>query len=191
MHLEGRVEYATALLNIANAYRAFGLHEESLNLHQEVEENYKKHLAPGDFAYASLYNNWSLLYQEMGDFESAKEKLMQALSVVDLYPEAVIQQATTRTNLAATLIQLGSKEDYEDAVSYLKEALLVYEKDGGRDFHYGAALVAMGDAQFYQHSYETAAKYYKRGMEELEKHVGMTDNYQRVKEKYQCVLKNQ
>ena len=191
MQLEGRVEYATSLLNIANAYRAFGLHEESLNLHEEVEKTYKKYLDSKDFSYASLYNNWSLLYQEMGDFKSAKEKLEKALSIVDLYPEAMIPQATTRTNLAVTLLQLGTKEDYRDAISYLEEALEVFEKEGGKDFHYGAALVAMGDAKAYIQSFKEAAQYYKRGMEELEKHVGRTQNYDRVREKYENVITKQ
>ena len=191
MKLEGRVEYATSLLNIANAYRAFGLHEESLNLHEEVEKTYKKYLDSKDFSYASLYNNWSLLYQEMGDFKSAKEKLKKSLSIVDLYPEAMIPQATTRTNLAVTLLQLGTKEDYRDAISYLEEALEVFEKEGGKDFHYGAALVAMGDAKAYIQSFKEAAQYYKRGMEELEKHVGRTQNYDRVREKYENVITKQ
>ncbi|MBQ3514037.1 MAG: DUF4125 family protein [Lachnospiraceae bacterium] len=191
MQLEGRLEYATALLNIANAYRAFGLFEESLKFHREVEETYKKNLRAGDFAYASLYNNWSLLYQELGDFASAKEKLMQALDIVDLYPDAKIQQATTRTNLAVTLLQLGGKEDYDHAVLYLKEALEVFEADGGKDFHYGAALVAMGDAKVCQGLFQDAAWYYKRGMEELEKHVGKTENYDRVKEKYENAVVKQ
>ena len=163
MKLEGRVEYATSLLNIANAYRAFGLHEESLKLHKEVEEIYKKNLDSKNFSYASLYNNWSLLYQEMGDFKSAKEKLLQALSVVDLYPEAGIQQATTRTNLAVTLLQLGTKEDYLNAVLYLEKALEVFEQDGGKDFHYGAALVAMGDAKACQGLFQEAAWFISEG----------------------------
>ena len=68
MKLEGRIDYATSLLNVANAYRAFGLFEESLRLYEIVEETYKLQVAPTDFMYASLYNNWSLLYQEMEDY---------------------------------------------------------------------------------------------------------------------------
>lgn len=191
MQLEGRVEYATALLNIANVYRAFGRHEESLKLHYKVEEIYKKNLKSENVSYAGLYNNWSLLYQEMGDFIHAKEKLIKALSIIDLYPDAKIKQATTRTNLAVTLLQIGGKEDYDNAVLYLKKALEIFEADGGRDFHYGAALVAMGDAKAYLYSYHEAAEYYKRGMEELEKHVGKTENYDRVREKYEYACKRQ
>ena len=146
MNLRGTVEYATALLNIANAYRAFGLFEESLHLYEIVQNTYKGKVDPEDFMYASLYNNWSLLYQEMEDYVAAKGMLLKALAIADAYEDAVIPQATTKTNLAATLIQIGTEESYNEAVSYLQEALAVFEKDGGKDFHYGAALVTMGDA---------------------------------------------
>jgi len=191
IQLQGRVEYATSLLNIANAYRAFGLCDESVDLYQQVYENYKVNVEPNAFAYASLYNNWSLVYQELEDFEKAKELLLKALAVVDLYEEAVIPQANTRTNLAATLLQMGTDEAYEEAMQYLSEALEVYERDGGKDFHYGAALVAMGDAYFSKKNYDEAAQYYQRGMGEIEKHVGKTDNYARVLEKYEMCCKRE
>ncbi len=189
MQLEGRIDYATSLLNVANAYRQFGLFKESLDLYRIVETTYKGQVSQNDFMYASLYNNWSLLYQEMGDFEAARDMLKKALVIADSYEEAVIPQATTRTNLAATLLQIRTKEAYQEAVFYLQEALAVFEKDGGRDFHYGAALVAMGDAYCFQKEYEKAVPYYEKGLAELEKHVGKTDNYARVMEKYQFAKK--
>lgn len=185
LDLQGRVDYATSLLNIANAYRAFGLWKESVAFYEEVYDIYKANLEPNSFSYASLYNNWSLVYQEMENYEKAKELLLKALAVVDLYENAVIPQANTRTNLAATLIQIGTQEAYTEAMQYLQEALEVYERDGGRDFHYGAALVAMGDAYFSKKEYEKASEYYNRGMGEIEQHVGKTDNYIRVQEKYE------
>ena len=188
MKLEGRIDYATSLLNVANAYRAFGLFEESLRLYEIVEEAYKKQVAPTDFMYASLYNNWSLLYQEMQEYESARDMLLKALVIADSYEDAVIPQATTRANLAATLLQIGTDEAYEQAIQYLKEALEVHEKDGGGDFHYGAVLVAMGDAYSFKKDFTNAAEYYKQGLREIDKHVGRTDNYARVEEKLSFVV---
>lgn len=187
LKLEGRIDYATSLLNVANAYRAFGLFEESLHLYEIVETTYQKQVESNDFMYASLYNNWSLLYQEMQDYESARDMLLKALVIADSYKEAVIPQATTRANLAATLLQLGTDEDYEQAMEYLKEALAVHEKVGGSDFHYGAVLVAMGDAYSFKQDYVNAAVYYEKGLVEIEKHVGRTDNYARVEEKLNYV----
>ncbi len=188
INLQGRVEYATSLLNIANAYRAFGLCKESINLYEEVYANYQMNVKLGSFDYASLFNNWSLVYQEIGDFEKARELLMKALEVVDLYEEALIPQANTRTNLAVTLLQLQDEKAYSEAMKYLSQALAIYEKDGGKDFHYGAALVAMGDAHMRKKEYDTASKYYARGMEEVKHHVGETDNYSRIEEKYQYCI---
>ena len=187
LKLEGRIDYATSLLNVANAYRAFGLFKESLQLYGIVEETYQSQVAPTDFMYASLYNNWSLLYQEMQDYISARDMLLKALAIADSYEDAVIPQATTRANLAATLLQIGTDEAYEQAIGYLKEALAVHEKDGGKDFHYGAVLVAMGDAYCFKKDYTNAASYYEKGLAEIEKHVGKTDNYTRVLEKYESV----
>lgn len=184
MKLEGSIEYATSLLNIANAYRAFGLLEESLELFGCVEQIYKDKLDAKDFRYANLYNNWGLAYQEIEDYEKAKEVLRKALAVVDSYEEAVIPQATTRTNLAATLLQLGTEEDYKEAITYLQHALHIHEENGGQDFHYGATLVAMGDAYCFQKDFSKAAKSYEAGLREIEKHTGKNDNYIRVLEKY-------
>ena len=185
LDLQGRVDYATSLLNIANAYRAFGLWEESIAFYEEVEGIYTENLEPTSFSYASLYNNWSLVYQEMKSYVKAKDLLLKALAIVDLYENAVIPQANTRTNLAATLIQIGTPNAYEEAMKYLQEALEVYEADDGKDFHYGAALVAMGDAYFSKKEYEKASECYARGMDEIEGHVGKTDNYVRVQDKYE------
>ncbi len=187
MKLEGRIDYATSLLNIANAYRAFGLFRESLQLYQTVEEIYLNQIPENDFMYASLYNNWSLLYQETEEFEKAKEMLVKALVIADYYEDAIIPQATTRTNLAATLLQIGTEEAYQEAVKYLQEALSVHEKNGGKDFHYGAVLTAMGDAYSWKEDFEKAAEYYEKSLLEIEKHVGKTDNYERVLEKYSYV----
>lgn len=185
MGLEGSVEYATSLLNIANAYRAFDMAKEAIEIFGNVLQIYQQKLSPNDFNYASLYNNWSLAYQEIGDYENAKEMLLKALAIVNTYEEAIIPQAITRTNLAASLLQMGTEKAYEEAIGYLREALDIFEKDGGRDFHYGAALVAMGDAYSYKEEFDKAAKYYLSGLKEIEKHVGRTDNYYRVLEKYE------
>ena len=188
MKLEGTIPYATSLLNIANAFRAFDLHKEAVRLFEKVEEIYGNHISKEDFMYASLYNNWALAYQESGEYDKAAEMLRKALKIVDLYKDAIIPQATTRTNLASSLLAIGTENAYQEAVEHLSQALAIFEKDGGKDFHYGAALVAMGDAYSYKENYRKAAEYYKAGMAEVEKHTGKNDNYARVQEKYDFAL---
>ncbi|MDE6714445.1 MAG: DUF4125 family protein [Lachnospiraceae bacterium] len=193
MGLEGSVEYATSLLNVANAYRAFGKWEDSLTLYQQTQAIYKKKLSAGEFNYASLYNNWSLLYQEMQDFDNARIMLEKALEVVSGYPDAVMPIATTHCNLAVTLLRLyqekQAKEIYSQAVAHLKKALEIHERDGGQDMHYSGVLSAMGDALYLGRRYGEAAEYYAKAMKELEKHVGRTEAYDRVAENYAAAIK--
>ncbi len=188
MELQGRVEWATALLNIANAYRAFGLWEQSLALYEQVHETYLRNVPENDFSYASLFNNWSLLYQEMEEYEKAAEVLRKALDIVDLYKEAVIPQATTRVNLATTLLRLENPEAHKEARELAQEALRIFEAGHEQDFHYNAALVAMGDVWAEEQDFEQAVSFYGKGLRELEKHVGRNENFMRVFEKYQYAL---
>lgn len=193
MGLEGSVEYATSLLNVANAHRAFGKWEDSLDLYQQTQAIYQKKLPVGEFNYASLYNNWSLLYQEMQDFDNARIMLEKALEVVSGYPDAVMPIATTHCNLAVTLLRLyqekQAKEIYTQAIEHLKKALEIHERDGGQDMHYSGVLSAMGDALYLERRYGEAAEYYDKAMKELEKHVGRTEAYDRVAENYAAAVK--
>lgn len=193
MGLEGSVEYATSLLNVANAYRAFGKWEDSLDLYQQTQAIYQKKLPAGEFNYASLYNNWSLLYQEMQDFDNARIMLEKALEVVSGYPDAVMPIATTHCNLAVTLLHLyqkkQQKEIYDQAIEHLKKALEIHERDGGQDMHYSGVLAAMGDALYLDRRYGEAAEYYAKAMKELEKHVGRTEAYDRVAENYRAAVR--
>lgn len=190
MKLGESYEYATALLNIANAYRAFGKLNESVAFFSQVEQIYKRLLPENDFGYANLYNNWGLTYQELKDYKKAKETLLKALRIVDAHEKALIPQATTRTNLVATLMQMGTAEACEEAEGYLERALEIHEANGGQDFHYGATLVAMGDVCMFKKDYEKATKSYKAGLEEIEKHTGKNDNYDRVLDKYNYAKKH-
>lgn len=196
LNLGDTLEYATSLINVANAYRAFGFLDKAMDAFHTVELIYKAKLPIGEFNYASLYNNWSLLYQELGDFKGAYAMQKKALSVVDMHEKALIQQATTRCNLALTLLRMSDNADgsetsqyYEEAIRYLKESLDIFEADGGRDFHYSAALSAMGDALYIKGKYDEAAGYYAKALHEIDKHIGKNDSYFRVEENYKLALK--
>jgi hypothetical protein len=63
MKLEGSVEYATALLNIANAYRAFDLLKTSLELFEQVE---RMQFEDAQFYVPSRYDE--VLTQCYGDY---------------------------------------------------------------------------------------------------------------------------
>ena len=94
MGIEGTVDYATSL-QIANAHRAAGLLQESLDFYQQAFQIYKENIPMDDYRFASLNNNIALLYQEMGDFEKAVEHLKKALAIIKEIEGAEIEVATT------------------------------------------------------------------------------------------------
>lgn len=173
--LKGTVAYATTLLNVANACRAAGLLRESMTYYQEVKLIYEKNLAPTDFRYASLYNNMSLLFQEMGDFESACDCLERALGIASRYEDARIEVAVTYTNLAASQLKLGR---YQEAIDNLQKAFSIFEMDEDKDYHYSGALSAMGEAQYLAGNLEESARYYKLALNEIERNVGKSKAYE-------------
>ena len=175
MGLKGTVSYATTLLNVANAYRAAGLLRESMAAYQNVKTIYEGNLAYNDFRYASLYNNMSLLFQEMGDYESACDCLERALGIATQYNNARIEVAVTYTNLAASQLKLGR---YEEAIDNLNRAFSLFEMDEERDYHYSGALSAMGEAQYMAGNLEESARYYKLALNEIERNMGKNKAYE-------------
>ncbi|MBR4084095.1 MAG: DUF4125 family protein [Lachnospiraceae bacterium] len=177
--LEGSLHHGTTLLNIANAYRAGGRLEDSLEKYGQVAEIYKELLAEDDMLWASLHNNSSLLYQEMGRFDLAKEALLKALEIVVKKKDTIFEQAVTYTNLANTCLQLGQGEE---AKQYFTGAILLFEKYDIRDTHYCAALSSLGTYYFQKKEYEMAQEYFVKAMEGIEAHLGRNEYYYRMQE---------
>lgn len=178
MGLEGTVPYATTLLNVANAYRACGRLEESLDYYGQVKAVYDRALAPDSMLVASLHNNISLLYQELGDFGRAKESLLQALKIVEPKGEPY-EIAVTHANLAGTCVRLGENKE---AASHAGKALEIFRERGVTDSHYGAALAAMGACADSEGRYEEALRCYKEAMEAVERSLGHNEYYLRLEE---------
>ena len=179
LKLEGSIPYATTLLNIANAYRAGGRLEDSLNLYQQVEDIYKQCLKPEDMLVASLFNNKSLLYQEMGSFEKAKESLLKALAIVEKREDTVFEVAVTFSNLASTCLSLGQDDE---AVEFFTKAIDLFEENEIFDTHYCAALSALGTYQYGKGDYKRAEQTFLKAMEGIERHLGRNEYYDRMRE---------
>ncbi|MCI8508199.1 MAG: DUF4037 domain-containing protein [Lachnospiraceae bacterium] len=175
--LKDTIHYGTSCLNIANAYRASGKLEDSYRYYQKVFEIYEKVLDEEDFRYASLYNNLALLHQENKEFGKACEALEKALSIVRLFPEAVVEFGVTYTNLAASYMNAGNLAQAEDASD---KGLAIFQNGLEGDYHYSAALCVAGDIYFAKGEYEKAVSCYEKGMLALKGHVGLTHAYFRI-----------
>lgn len=178
MGLQGTIPYATTLLNVANAYRAGGRLQDSLSCYLTVREIYHEMLAPDNMLVASLENNVSLLYQEMGDFRRAKECLLKALSIVEA-KQAEFEAAVTCANLAGTCMQLGEQEE---AYSFAQKAIGGFEALGVSDAHYGAALSALATYYYQKKEYTSAAELFRKAMQIMEKNLGRNEYYYRLQE---------
>ncbi|MBQ9141789.1 MAG: DUF4125 family protein [Lachnospiraceae bacterium] len=177
--LMNTIPHATTLLNIANAYRAGGRLEDSLQKYEEVAQIYVKLLMPEDMLWANFYNNISLLYQELGRFDLAKESLLKALGIVLQKKDTIFEQAVTYTNLANTCLQLGQGEEAE---KYFTGAILLFEKYDIQDAHYQAALSAMATYLYQKQDYERAQEYFLKAMEGIEQSLGRNEFYKRMQE---------
>ncbi|MCM1535640.1 MAG: DUF4125 family protein [Clostridium sp.] len=178
MGLCDTIPYATTLLNAANAYRAGGRLEDSLECYKKTRKIYDRLLSPEDMLAASLENNLSLLYQEMGDFARAKESLLRALPIVTAQ-DAHFEVAVTYTNLASTCMQL---EQMEEARNYADKAIASFKEQGVRDAHFGAALSALGTYHYRKGDYAAAEAAFKEAMDIMEEYLGRNDYYYRLEE---------
>ena len=183
LQLTGTISHATTLLNVANAYRAAGLHKESLKAHNDAYQIYKETLEPNDERIASFYNNLSLLYQEMEQFERAVACQKKALEIVSALSDQ-IKIAITNSNLGASLLQLGHTKE---AIYHLELALDIFNQSEEKDFHYNAAMLAMGNAQFTLGNLDEARKYYQIALNEQFKHCGKSDAFYRILENLNIV----
>ena len=187
MGLQGTVAYATTLLNVANAHRAAGLLEDALGYYTRIFPIYSKHLEPDDMYYAGLYNNLSLLYQELGDFKNAKEQLENALRIVIKNENTQFEVAVTQANLANTCIELG--ED-EEAKARAEEAIRIFDEIGVDDAHYSAALSALGSLYYIDKDYKKALEVMKKSRACVEKYLGNGNvQYQRLTENIEIIEK--
>jgi tetratricopeptide (TPR) repeat protein len=169
MELQDTIPYATTLLNVANGYRASGLLKESMERYSRVEPIYKGQLEPSSMYFASLYNNMSLLYQELGDFRSAKDYLEQALAIDMQNPNTQFEVAVTQSNLANSCVELGQ---YAEAKERAKSAVEIFESIGVDDAHYSAALSALGNLYYMEMDYKNALEIMKKSKSCVVKYLG-------------------
>lgn len=184
MGIQGSVPHATTLLNIANGLRAGGYLERSAAIYDQVEALYQSLLQPGDFGFADLYNNRSLLYQEQEQYELAAENLNKALAIAETYPDRVWEVATTNANLANTYIALAGQDNnpiyLRQAEQTAMRAIAIYEQLGVKDTHFAAAVCALGKVYESDRAYGKAVSCYRDAKEAIRSTLGETDFYRTV-----------
>lgn len=138
----GTENHATTLINQATNYAVWGKSTEALECFEAASLLLERLGIKTDFRVASLYNNMSIVCQDLGDFDAAIEHLNTALSILHELEDTKIEIATTYTNIAQILYQ---KEQYTDALCEIEQSLHMFEDaDALDDTHYVAALETQG-----------------------------------------------
>ncbi|MGN0393781.1 MAG: tetratricopeptide repeat protein [Coprococcus sp.] len=184
MGMSNTIPYATTLLNVANAHRAAGNYAAALTLYKQIEGIYNSNLSPDDYLIASFNNNIALLYQEMGDFESAVVSLKKALEIIKKFDDGASELATTYTNLGTSLTHTGR---FEEAKEMLTKALDTYDSIGEKGYHYSSALSAMGEIYFREGNYDRSLEYYEDAANEIYSVFGENAVYKVVQENIKAV----
>ncbi len=177
LQLERSEHFATTLLNTATAYRAAGKTQQAYQYYQQAMQIYQALLPEGDYRFAGLYNNMSILLEQMDENEEAVAFLEKALAIVKNLTDSRAEQAVTLTNLALLYFKLDKEKEAGDA---LKEALQIFEEEGSgetMDAHYSAALAGAGEAYYRMGDYENALASYEKALAEVDKHFGKNQSY--------------
>lgn len=175
LQLDRSEHFATTLLNTATAYRAAGEYKQALVYYEQALLLYEGLIAPGDYRYAGLYNNMSILLEKMERNEEAIQYAERALAIIEKLENGEMETATTLTNLALLYFKVS---DYQKAKELLERALALFEKSGDMtDAHYSGALAGVGEAYYHMKEYDKALAAYEKALQEVEKHFGKNLSY--------------
>ena len=175
LQLDHSEHFATTLLNAATAYRAAGNDQQAYVYYEQALRIYDGLIPPGDYRYAGLFNNMSILLEKMDRNEEAITYLQRALAIVEKLENSESEIATTLTNLALLYLKTS---DLAKAKELLERALQLFEKSGETtDAHYSGALAGMGEIYYRRKEYDESLKSYEKALGEVEKHFGRNLSY--------------
>lgn len=175
LQLDRSEHFATTLLNTATAYRAAGNYKQAYVYYEQALQIYEGLIPPGDYRYAGLYNNMSILLEKMERNDEAIQCAGKALAIIETMENGEMETATTLTNLALLYFKVAN---YRKAQELLERALALFEKSGDKtDAHYSGALAGVGEAYYHMKDYEKALAAYEKALSEVEKHFGRNLSY--------------
>ena len=173
--LKDTIHYATTLLNTATALRGKKAYEESLKKYEYALDIFKNELSPYDYRFASLYNNMSTVYENMGDYESAKENLVKAANIISADKESYVELATTFVNIGQICFVMSDDNVGDE---YIEKAKKLFEDNNATsDYHYSGVLAAVALSYYRNKDYDNSILFYKKAMERVESIVGKNDYY--------------
>ena len=154
--LEDSEHHATTLMNYANTCAMSGNKEKALSLYGKAGEIFKKAGLETDYRVATLYNNMSLLCQQLKQYDQSVQNLNIAMDILKQLTESEVEQAITYTNLAQIQLLNGC---IDEAKFNAKKAIDMFEIAGGDgDTHYAVAVNVCGEIYYKEGNYDSATE---------------------------------
>ncbi len=127
---EESVSAATAYLNMATVFKAFGETQKSLELFKKATAIYENELKPDDERLGGLYNNFALTLVDLNQYESALSLYEKALGVMKNVPYGELEMAITHLNIADLYNKKDGAEKAEKEIEFnLTEAEKLLDTD--------------------------------------------------------------
>lgn len=114
---ETSVSSATAYLNCATVYKAFGILEPSLRLFEKATEIYEKELKEDDSRLGGLYNNFGLLLCDLKRFDEALNLYEKAIETMKKAENGDLEVAITYLNIADVYEKMLSPQYAESKIN--------------------------------------------------------------------------
>ncbi|MBO4479756.1 MAG: tetratricopeptide repeat protein [Clostridia bacterium] len=131
--LSGSVSAATAMLNAATVYKAFGQAEKGIPLFEKAQAIYEQKLPPEDSRLAGLYNNFALALVDLSRFDEARALYQKALDIVLKQEGNEPEAAITFLNLASLAErEFGLEKAEKEIEGHLEHAEYLLKKPGLR-----------------------------------------------------------
>ena len=138
---EYSVSAATAYLNCATVYKAFGLTVPSLELFEKATKIYEKELKPDDTKLGGLYNNFALLLCDLNRFDDALKLYDKAINIMAKAEDGDLEVAITKLNIADVYEKMSGYEAAEDKINEcLNEAERLISSHKNEDGYYAFVI---------------------------------------------------
>ena len=129
-----QVGAATAFLNCATVYKAFGKAELAMPLFESARLIYERELDKNDSRMGGLYNNMALALVDLGRFDEANELYRAAIDVMKQNEGGELEVAITYLNMATALESEKGLLDADEAINgYLSIAQNILDGYKNRD----------------------------------------------------------
>ena len=130
LNIENTVTGATAYINCATAFKAFGEAEKGIPLFEKAIILYEGLLPENDRRLAGLYNNFALSLVDLNDYEKAISLYKKAIEVLNKNPQFNLEQAVSYLNMAnAVEAQKGLENSCEEIDALLDKAQNVLDEN--------------------------------------------------------------